>query len=47
MEIFFYIVPAALFYAWVIGFGWLAVRPGQPISSRIGCGLVAALPVAW
>jgi hypothetical protein len=47
MEIIFYIVPAALFYAWVIGFGWLAVRPGQPISARIGCGLVAALPVAW
>jgi len=47
MEIFFYIVPAALFYAWVIGFGWLAVRPNQPISARVGWGLLAALPVAW
>jgi hypothetical protein len=47
MEIIVYLVPAALFYAWVIGLGWLAIRPGQPIASRIGWGVVAALPVAW
>jgi hypothetical protein len=47
MELIFYIVPAALFYAWVIGLGWLAVRPGQPVASRIGWGVVAALPIVW
>jgi hypothetical protein len=47
MEIIVYIVPAALFYAWVIGLGWLAIRPGQPIAARIGWGVVAALPVVW
>ncbi|HEV2956235.1 MAG TPA: hypothetical protein VGX95_08955 [Xanthobacteraceae bacterium] len=47
MEIIFYIVPAALFYAWVIGLGWLAVRPGQAITSRIAWGVIAAVPVAW
>jgi hypothetical protein len=45
MELIVYIVPAALFYAWVIGLDWLAVRPGQPIAARIGWGVVAALPV--
>ena len=47
MELIFYVVPAALFYAWVIGLGWLAVRPGQPISSRLAWGILAAVPVAW
>ena len=47
MELIFYIVPAALFYAWVIGLGWLAIRPGQPITSRIAWGIIAAVPVAW
>jgi hypothetical protein len=47
MELIFYLIPAALFYAWVIGLGWLAVRRGQPIASRIAAGVVAALPVAW
>jgi len=47
MEIIFYIVPAALFYAWVVGLGWLAVRPRQPITSRIAWGILAAVPVAW
>jgi hypothetical protein len=47
MEILFYLIPAALFYAWVIGLGWLAVRPGQPISSRLAWGILAAVPLAW
>jgi hypothetical protein len=47
MELIFYIVPAALFYAWVIGLGWLAIRPGQPITSRIAWGVIPAVPVAW
>jgi len=47
MEILVYLIPAALFYAWVIGLGWLAVRPGQPISSRIALGVLAALPLGW
>jgi hypothetical protein len=47
MELLFYIVPAALFYAWVIGLGWLAIRPGQPITSRLAWGVIAAVPVAW
>jgi hypothetical protein len=47
MELIFYIVPAALFYAWVIGLGWLAIRPGQPTTSRIAWGVIAALPVVW
>jgi hypothetical protein len=47
MELIVYIVPAALFYAWVIGLGWLAVRPGQPAAARIGWGVLAALPVVW
>jgi hypothetical protein len=47
MELIFSIVPAALFYAWVIGLGWLAIRPGQPITSRIAWGVIAAVPVAW
>lgn len=47
MELFFYLVPAALFYAWVIGLAWLAVRRGQPIPSRIAWGILAAVPVAW
>lgn len=47
MEVLFYLVPAALFYAWVLGLGWLAVRPGQPIPARIGLGILAAVPVAW
>jgi hypothetical protein len=47
MEIIFCIVPAALFYAWVIGLGWFAIRPGEAITARIGWGVIAALPVAW
>ncbi len=47
MEFIFYLVPAALFYAWVLGLGWLAIRPGQPITSRIAWGFLAALPLAW
>src|SRR6266568_2997524 len=47
MELIFYIVPAALFYAWVIGLDWLAIRPGQRITSRIAWGVIAAVPVAW
>ena len=47
MELIFYILPAAAFYAWVIGFGWMAVRPGRPIPSRVAFGVLAALPVAW
>jgi hypothetical protein len=42
-----YIVPAALFYAWVIGFGWSALRPGRTVEARIAYGVLAALPVAW
>jgi hypothetical protein len=47
MELIVYLIPAALFYAWVIGLGWLAVRPGQPISSRLAWGILAAVPLAW
>jgi hypothetical protein len=47
MEIFFYVVPAALFYAWVIGLGWLALRPDSATASRAAFGVLAALPVAW
>lgn len=47
MELIFYLIPAALFYAWVIGLGWFAVRPGQTISSRIAWGVLAAVPLAW
>jgi hypothetical protein len=47
MEILIYLVPAALFYAWVIGLGWFAIRPGQPIPGRIAWGILAAVPVAW
>jgi hypothetical protein len=43
----FYIVPAALFYAWAVGFAWLALRPKRTIAARIACGLLAALPIAW
>jgi hypothetical protein len=47
MELIFYVIPAALFYAWVIGLGWLAIAPGQPVSSRIAWGILAAVPLAW
>jgi hypothetical protein len=43
----FYIVPAVLFYAWVVGFGWLALRPGSTVAARIAFGVLAALPVVW
>jgi hypothetical protein len=42
-----YIVPAALFYAWVVGFAWSALRPGRTVGARIALGVLAALPVAW
>ncbi|MBV8754198.1 MAG: hypothetical protein JO328_15150 [Hyphomicrobiales bacterium] len=47
MEILFYVIPAALFYAWVIGLGWLAIKPAQPGSSRIAWSILAAVPLAW
>jgi hypothetical protein len=47
MELFFYIVPAALFYAWVIGLGWAALRPDSATPSRAAFGVLAAVPVAW
>jgi len=45
MELLVYVLPAALFYAWVIGLGVMAAR-ASTLGPRIAWGVLAAIPVA-